>query len=335
MDSRRRIEVALENLVEKRICVVGDLIVDKYRIMKASRLSAEAPVVIFEQESEEFRPGGAANVIANLNALGVGRVKLISVIGNKNITMNDLSMGVNSVIPCNSILAFEDDRLTTIKERICTIRQQICRIDEQSDKPILNETAEILFNAAREELERADAIIFSDYAHGVCTPELVSPILNLANKLGIPTIVDSKAKDTLLKYKGSTVALPNMDEARVMTKLDSDFEDEHVAKFLMKSMNLKAAAVTLGPRGILLHTDTRCEIFPPLQQNPEIEVVDVTGAGDTVAATVAAGLTLGMPYDKVMRLANVTAGIKVRKRGVATASPAEILEAITYHKLDI
>lgn len=320
----------LSNLSAKNICVVGDVIIDKNRILKASRLSAEAPVVVFEQQVVEFRPGGAANVIENLKALGVGSVKLISVLGRMNLTKE-----ISDALPPHSIFGFEDDRLTTIKERICTIRQQICRIDEQSSQPISEDTATVLLKAAKESLEGADAIIFSDYAHGVCISMLVSPILNLANRLGIPTIVDSKAKDSLLKYKGSTIALPNMDEARVMTKLDSDFEDEHVAKFLMKSMNLKAAAVTLGPRGILLCTPEGHKVYPPLQQNHEVEVVDVTGAGDTVAATVAAGLTLGMPYDKIMKLANVTAGIKVRKRGVATASPAEILEAITYHKIDI
>jgi len=322
----------LKSLSGKNICVVGDYIVDKHRILKAQRLSAEAPVVVFEQESIELRGGGAANVVSNLLTLGVGGASLVTVLGIANLSPAILPFMADRF---KSIYTFEEDRLTTIKERICTVRQQICRIDEQSNKPILEKTADTLFDQALAVLEKADAIIFSDYEHGVCTPHLVSKILNLASSKKIPVVVDSKAKDTLLKYKGVTIALPNMDEARVMTKLDSDFEDEHVAKFLMKSMNLKAAAVTLGPRGILLCTPERIEIFPPLQQNHADEVVDVTGAGDTVAATVAACLTLGMPYDKIMKLANVTAGIKVQKRGVATASPAEILEAIAHYKIDI
>jgi D-beta-D-heptose 7-phosphate kinase/D-beta-D-heptose 1-phosphate adenosyltransferase len=150
----------------------------------------------------------------------------------------------------------------------------------------------------------------------------------------IPVIVDSKAKDTLNKYKGVTIALPNLDEARLITKLD-EFDDEDIARFLLKNMKLKAAALTLGPHGILLATSDGCSHFPTLSGDPDHEVADVTGAGDTVAATVAAGLTLGMSYPEIMRLANITAGIKVQKRGVATATPSEIFNAMEIHKLEI
>jgi len=324
----------LQGLREQRIVVVGDLIVDKYRILKAKKLSPEAPVPIFEPHTEEYRPGGAANVAANLIALGVGHVSLITVIGRDNYdSIPDKEIA--NIFPPGSIAHFEGGRLTTIKERIVTRRQQVCRIDIQSSKPILRETADCLFEASKDTLRLANAIIFSDYDHGTCTADLISPIMNLASRANIPTIIDSKAKDTILKYKGSTVALPNMDEARLMTKLD-DFEDDHVARFLLKAMKLEAAAVTLGPRGILLatHTDD-IKRFPPLHENVNQEVVDVTGAGDTVAAMVAAGLTLGLQYWQIMKLANVAAGIKVQKLGVATVTPAEIISAIETHNIEL
>lgn len=314
----------LAKLPLKRICVIGDLIVDHYRILSPKRLSPEAPVVIFEQDQENFLPGGAANVVANLTALNVGSVHLLSVCGSINPKAYDALNYRDSKL----IVVNEKDRLTTVKERIITRRQQIARIDHQSDQPIKIKTAEAILKYGKEAIEEADAIVFSDYDHGVCIPELVRPIMEIAARNSAPVIVDSKAKDTILKYKGATIALPNMDEARLMTKLD-DFEDEQVARFLMRTMNLKAAAITLGPRGIILATPDETRIFPPLHQDViEKEVVDVTGAGDTVAATVAIGLVSQMAYPEIMKLANITAGIKVQKRGVATVSEKEIIQTI-------
>lgn len=325
----------LKGLSGKKIVVIGDMIVDKYRIMSAKRLSPEAPVVVFEERSVEFKAGGAGNVIANLMALGLGQSCMVCVLGNDNFDcVFENSDDFVKTMPACTVLVYEDDRLTTVKERITTARQQICRIDHQSDRPIKRETMDFLLRGALEEIKTAHAIVFSDYDHGVCVKELVGPVIAAAVERGIPVIVDSKAMDTMSKYKGATIALPNMDEARLMTKLDEDFEDEHVARFLLRSMNLKAAAVTMGPNGIMLSTQEGNSIFPALHQT-STEVVDVTGAGDTVAATVAAGLVLGMPYDAIMTLANVTAGIKVRKRGVATATPEEIMDALDQYKINM
>lgn len=325
------VEAVLSALPFKNICVVGDLIVDHYRVLKAKRLSPEAPIPIFEPQSEEFKAGGAGNVAQNLCALGVGKVHLITVIGRKNFgNAERIDFSPNVAL----IAAFENDRLTTVKERLTTLRQQVVRVDIQSGRPILPDSVTSLLKASLEVIQQADAVVFSDYDHGVCVPELVAPILHAAMIKNIPVIVDSKAKDTLTKYRGSTIALPNSEEAKLMTKLD-DFEDEHVARFLLKTMRLKAAAVTLGPRGILLATQESCAVFPPLNTNVKQDVVDVTGAGDTVAATVAAGLCTDMPLNRIVKLANVTAGIKVQKRGVATATPKEILEAIELHGLDM
>lgn len=310
---------ALSLLKDKRILVVGDMIIDHYRILKAKKLSPEAPVLIFEPDTEEFKAGGAGNVVTNLIALGVINTKLATVLGSSG---NNIPL-----LPEQSIAVIEEGRKTTVKERIITRRQQIARIDIQSSQPISSSSAHILFEQIKEDLKIIDAIIFSDYDHGVCIPDLVRPIMDIVKARQIPIIVDSKARDTLSKYKGSTIALPNMDEAKMITKLD-EFDDADIARYLMRTMNLKAAAITLGPRGILLTTADKTEIFPPLHENINQEVIDVTGAGDTVAATVAAGLVLNMSFEEIMELANITAGIKVQKRGVATATPEEIMEVI-------
>ena len=323
--TKEEVSELLNEFGNKSIAVVGDMIVDYYRILKPKRLSPEAPVVMFEPEKEEYKAGGASNVAENLYAMGAGNVNLVTVLGEDQ----------HILLPKNSIWVEERSRLTTVKERIVTRRQQICRIDIQSNTKICKATAMALFDKSKNALLESDAIIFSDYDHGVCTIDLIQPIMQLAKERGIKTIVDSKAKDTLSKYKGATIALPNMDEARMMTKLD-DFEDEDIAKFLLRTMNLDAAAITLGPRGILLAMrDIEPQIFAPLHENINNEVIDVTGAGDTVAAMVAAGVTLDMTYPQMLRLANVAAGIKVQKRGVDVATKEEIIAAIELNHIDI
>lgn len=320
-------DLKLRELKNKNICVIGDMIVDHSRILNPKKLSPEAPVVIFEEEFEEYRAGGAGNVAVNLMALGVN-TSLVSVCGNDGIL--DF---VRDQLPTNTVILKESGRITTVKERIITRRQQICRIDSQSNAPI-NKSIKDFIECARLKIVNSDAIVFSDYAHGVCVEEAIVNLIEFATSKKIPIIVDSKAKDTLTKYRGSTVALPNMDEARLMTKLD-DFEDEDVAKFLLKTMKLKIAAITLGPRGILLAQESGTKIYPPLHPNINNEVIDVTGAGDTVAATVACGIALGMSYGQIMTLANVTAGIKVQKRGVAAVMPDEITETMMLHHIDL
>ena len=314
------IAAKLPELGQKYIVVVGDMILDRYRILRPKKLSPEAPVLIFEPEAEELKAGGAGNVAANLIDLGVGKVKLATVLGLELANQAEKLMS-------DPIYVIETDRKTTVKERLVTRRQQLARIDIQSNEPISLDSAKTIVSVLRNEIAIADALVFSDYDHGVCIADLVRPILEQAIERKIPIIVDSKSRDSLSKYKGATIASPNMDEAKMITKLD-EFQDEDVAKFLLKTMGLKAAAITLGPRGIMLATTEKTEIFPPLHPNINQEVIDVTGAGDTVAATIAAGMTLGMEYSDIMELANITAGIKVQKRGVATASPREILDAM-------
>lgn len=341
--------VPFEKLKGKKVVVIGDLIVDYYRMLSPKRLSPEAPVPIFSPCKEEYRPGGAANVVANAVALGMTQTILVTVLGRSNqdharfLEWGDHRFGT-TILPSefHPIFAIEKGRMTTIKERIVTSRQQVCRIDHQSNKPIEKETADILLEMAEHVIRAADVIVFSDYDHGVCIPQLVSPIMSIALKQGIPVVVDSKAKDTLTKYAGATIAVPNMDEARGLLSRTSNhaaqaytYSDDQVATIIKDEMGLQAAAITLGPRGILLADEDKCSIFPALEENVEKEVADVTGAGDTVAAIVAAGIALCLPYDRVMVLANVAAGVKVQKRGVATATPEEIVRAAALHGFEI
>ena len=312
----------LDKLKTKKICVVGDFMVDHNRIVRGKRLSPEAPIPIVEPEVEEFRLGGAGNVANNLCALGVGKVMLLTVVGPKNYKPGVFSAVEQGILTSPGPI-FERTRLTTIKERIVTRRQQIVRIDTQSHCQIKPKTIGAFLDMIDKNIAGTDAVVFSDYAHGVCIYPIVSHVKVACANGKIPTVVDSKAKDTMAKYVGTTIAIPNIDEARLILKTDET--DWHkVAIALREALQLQAAAVTLGPKGILLATAEGTKHYPALSCDSQQEVVDVTGAGDTVAAIMAVGLVLKLGYDDIVRLANVAAGVKVQKRGVATVTPQEI-----------
>jgi D-beta-D-heptose 7-phosphate kinase/D-beta-D-heptose 1-phosphate adenosyltransferase len=174
------------------------------------------------------------------------------------------------------------------------------------------------------DIKKFDAVIFSDYDHGTMVPEFVIPILEEAIKHNKKIIVDSKAIDTFPKYNNSSIILPNNIEAKLIVQ-DKIQSEEELAKTLLKKMNLDAVGLTLGYRGIMLCIKDKeeIEILPPLDLDNK-EVVDVTGAGDTVCASVAVGLAYGLSYRDSLRLSNIAAGIVVRKLGVVTANKNEI-----------
>lgn len=306
----------LDELNKFKFVVLGDFIVDRYRVLQSERISPEADVIIYHQISEDYRAGGAGNVANNLATMGA-RVHLYSVGGD------DISLDM--IFP-NTILA-DPTRKTTIKERLVTKRQQIARIDDQTREPISGEMTEQLISHLDIGLVGASALVLSDYNHGVMTKRLVAAAIHAAKDLNIPIIVDSKAPDTMLKYKGTTIVMPNHQEAISITGM-AEFDDDQVAEYLLKKMNLKSVAITLGANGILLCTPEGCQRFPPLELNTREEVKDVTGAGDTVTAATAVGLALGLSLPQVMRLANVAAGVVVKKMGVATATVEELRQAI-------
>ena len=315
---KAKLQSFFDQVATKKVFVVGDIIVDKYRFLAPQRLNPEAPTIIFKPSHEECRLGGAGNVMANLIALGA-KARLAAVVGS-----DWEKFGHHFPVLSDSVLV-QADRITTVKERLITDRQQLLRIDIQSDHQIDGSVADKLLDHANYAIADADVVVVSDYGHGTMIPELCAPLMDFCRRKNKPVIVDSKARDTIGKYRGATIVLPNADEAKLIAGLD-EFDERDIASFLLRQMKLDAVGITLGSRGILLCTKDGQETFPVLKHDDE--VVDVTGAGDTVTAMVAACLSVGTRYNQAMQLANVAAGIKVRKRGVATVSAAEIMEAI-------
>lgn len=315
----------LRGLAGKRIVVVGDVLVDYYRILRAERISPEAPVIIYRPVDKRLMPGGAANVAKNLLSLGVppGNLSLCGMFGPD---------WVDGLVGCRLVAPESSSRKTTVKERIVTNRQQVLRIDDQAPGPADRADVDSLSSKAREAVRGADCLVFSDYDHGAVGPSLVEEVMAEALRGGIPVVVDSKAPDTVRKYSNATIMLPNKKELYRFEEMRHgnalQRSDAVVVESLVKTMGLRAIGMTMGAEGILLAEEGKpAVLYPPLEDDTEDEVVDVTGAGDTVTATVAACLSVGMPYDQVIRTANVAAGIVVQKQGVASATLREIESA--------
>lgn len=311
----------LKGIEGKKIIVVGDMVLDHYRTMVPERVSPEAPVIIYRPSEEEWRAGGAANVANNLLALRAD-VKFCTVMSHEAKAQLKKCGPINEHV----VAHFDNYRKPTVKERIVTKRQQILRIDKQPDEPISSDSVDGCFNLFKKLASRGcDLIVMSDYNHGVMTMGLATRIMKFASLKKIKVVVDSKAKDTVRKYYGATIALPNHIEARSVTGMGSEFSDEAVAATLMHDMNLEAIGLKCGPKGIMLiQTGSGSKMFPPLEHDVKTEVADVTGAGDTVTAMVAAALACNHSNEEAIELANIAAGIVVQKMGTSVASYEEV-----------
>ncbi len=300
-----------EGFKKLRIAVVGDAILDKYVFGRVERISPEAPVPVFEIEREEFRAGGAANVSLNLKALGVGRVALFSRVGKdpEGAILKKILNGKN----IESRFAESGEVPTIRKTRLIAKAQQLIRIDRERRDPLSEKEVDYLL----EELEkfRPHAVVVSDYAKGV----FVKPLAEGIKKLSVPTFIDPRPKNVNL-YRGFTCITPNLkefEEIKTLLKVEGDFETS--ARRVRESLNLERLVVTLSERGIAL-VGEGVEYFPATAR----EVFDVTGAGDTVVATLSAVVTLTGDWGLACKLSNIAAGIVVGKLGTAVATPEEI-----------
>jgi len=313
---------ALKSLQAPRIAVVGDSMLDRYVWGDAARVSPEAPVPVVHARREEERPGGAANVALNLAALGAvpacfGAVGQDAMGETLRKVLAAAGADVAGLLACA-------DRPTIQKIRILARNQQMLRVDREDVKPLDAAQEAALLAALRS--AAWDALILSDYGKGVLSPALCAAALAEARRRGAPSVVDPKHRD-LARYRGATVVTPNRAEAE--TAAGAALGD--LASLNRHAPALRAAAgvdmllVTLGADGMLL---VRGDAPPLHLPTAARQVFDVTGAGDTVVAVMAAGLAAGLAAETCVRLANAAAGIAVAKVGTAAVSRAELLEAL-------
>ena len=302
------------------ILVVGDLMIDHYLWGKAERISPEAPVQVVDVGHETTVLGGAGNVVNNLIALGA-TVSVASAIGDdangKELTLMLKAIGVKT-----EGLVTQHDRKTSKKSRVIASNQQILRYDKESKDAIETESVQKILDAVKKDLFLYDIIILSDYGKGVITTELSQGIITMARASGKKVLVDPKGKD-YGKYRGAHLLTPNKKEAMEATGIEikDDASLQSALLWLKNECGLDRSMITLSEDGIAIY-DEKLKRFPTVAQ----EVYDVTGAGDTVIASIAFALSSNRSIDEAARFANLAAGVVVAKIGSATVTLDEIEE---------
>ncbi len=290
---------------------------DKYLFGTTSRISPEAPVPIVHVQQTDERPGGAANVAVNLVALGA-TTRLIGVVGKDSAADSLQSILEELGIDCDFHRA--DDRPTITKTRVQSRGQQLIRLDQENVAELGDDSIVDTLKAA---IGNAGAVILSDYGKGALTD--VTRMIAACRDAGVPTLVDPKGSD-FSKYRGASLITPNQSEFEAVVGVCNSDEDlvSH-GNTLLTELALDALLITRSEKGMLLLETGLEPLFLSTQAR---EVFDVTGAGDTVIATLAAVIASGQDLSSAAALANIAAGLVVRKIGVATITPSEIRVAM-------
>lgn len=317
---------AINRFSKAKILVIGDIIVDHFIWGSVSRISPEAPVPVVNVTNESLLLGGSANVLHNISDMG-GTAALCGVIGADWMggklldLLKDIDSSPDGIIKDNS-------RPTTKKTRVVAQNQQVVRFDREDSRPLSDQILSELCLFLDNSLHLFDAVIISDYAKGVINITIMDHLRNrLASFPHIPIIVDPKP-DHISLFQDATIITPNHHEAEKMSgiKIHDDNSLNHAAELLQNSLHCKAVLITRGESGMAL-----LEKGKPLFKIPTKakEVYDVTGAGDTVIASLALSLACGLSFAEASLLANYAAGIVVGKVGTATVSQNDLLEAVS------
>lgn len=307
------------------VLVIGDLMLDRYLFGEVERISPEAPVPVVLLKRETECVGGAANVAANLAGLGVA-TRLCGFVGADE-DGGRLQRAIRDVKVNTQGLVQTQNHSTIVKTRVIGGHQQMMRLDRESHAPYSATDVQALLDGTLQQVSQKPAVvILSDYAKGVLTPQFCQAVIAECRFLGIPVLVDPKGKD-FSKYAGATALTPNKREAAEICQTDirNNAALLSVTAKLRADLNLDFIAVTRGEEGMSL---VDCETTTHLPA-AAIQVFDVSGAGDTVIATLAMGMAISMPVIEALHLANVAAGIVVGKVGTAPVARAELLAVLS------
>jgi D-beta-D-heptose 7-phosphate kinase/D-beta-D-heptose 1-phosphate adenosyltransferase len=312
----------MDRIRKKRpnIAVIGDLMIDHYIWGSCERISPEAPVQVVNVSHENSVLGGAGNVINNLLSLGAN-VSIFSVVGDDE-NANELQNMLKKIEPKIVYLVEEKGRRTTKKSRIIASNQQVIRYDDETTMDVHKNSEILLLDALEKKLSLYEMLILSDYGKGVLTPTLTKNIITLAKKLNKPVLVDPKGED-YSKYRGATLLTPNKKEASLAMKIDI-LDDKSLEKAIQKlksDMELDYSIITLSEDGMAL-LDKEVKPIPTVAR----EVYDVTGAGDTVIASLGIALASGLNIEEACDFSNKAAAVVVAKVGSATVTLNEIEE---------
>jgi D-beta-D-heptose 7-phosphate kinase/D-beta-D-heptose 1-phosphate adenosyltransferase len=308
------------------VLVVGDLMLDEFVWGTVTRISPEAPVPVVEVRRRTFVVGGAANAAANVAALGGGAL-LAGIVGTDSPGDRARELLTDSGIDTSAVVP-DPSRPTTTKTRIHAHSQQVVRIDHEDARPIDAAVEEALLDRIAAVLPTVRGCILSDYAKGVVTPRFARSLVVLCRSARVPVVVDPKGVE-YAKYDGATLVKPNQLEAGKV--LNRDLRDQAMVEqagedLLERLAATEAILVTQGSQGMTLFERGRGALHVPAKAR---EVFDVTGAGDTVAATIALSLAAGAGLEGACRVASAAAAVAVGKAGTATVTPAELAAALS------
>ena len=318
--STARAHELIDKFSSRRITVVGDVMLDRFLIGRVSRMSPEAPVPVVVHDHDEFRLGGAANVANNLRELG-GAVDLVGVIGHDEAgTQLKQELAAKGIHSTGLITDLE--RRTTTKMRVVTTRnQQVSRIDFESDHEVGTQIEEAIASQVEMRARSSQVILVSDYQKGVVTRRSMAQMIAFAQSSGIPVIVDPKVPH-IDYYAGAALVTPNHIEAESATnsRIETHEDARRASIALRQRLGVESILITRGEHGMWLDHAGADGYLPASAR----EVADVTGAGDTVIATLALAIAAGATMPEAARLANEAASIVVGRFGAATVTPEEL-----------
>lgn len=314
---------AVRALRRASVLVVGDAMLDRTVYGHVNRISPEAPVPVLSVEREVAMPGGAGNVVRNLTALGTS-VAFLSVVGDDQAG-SDLTGLIGGQPGVEPWLLVQGGRTTTTKTRFIAAGQQLLRADQEVAQSIHPRLADRLVRIAQDTVAATKVMVLSDYRKGVLSGDVPERLIAAARAAGRRVVVDPKGEDFTL-YAGADLLVPNRAELRRATGMSVDSEHAILAaaRTLRDRLGIGAVLVTRGRDGMTLLDGDTAHNFPA----EAAEVADISGAGDTVVAVVAAGLAAGLPMPVAARLSNLAAGLVVGKLGTAVARDTEMLEVL-------
>jgi rfaE bifunctional protein kinase chain/domain len=316
-------------LAGQKVLVYGDFVLDEFLWGRIDRISREAPVFIVAHESSDYRPGCAANAVANLAALGAEAIPC-GIIGEDEAggrllkLFSDMGVALDGLNKINGVK-------TALKTRVIaggahSIRQQIVRIDRLNGASAGSSEDEALRKRLKSFLTSCNAVLISDYGIGGLTAETAAWLVGESRKAGVPVLADSRYR--LLNYSGITAMTPNEPEVEecLGVKIAGVDQMHEAGKTLLARLKCEALVITRGGEGMCLFQPGEEPLDMPAFGDEE--VVDVTGAGDTVIATFALGIASGGGFENSARLANVAGGLKVLKKGTSTVTAGELRTAL-------
>jgi D-beta-D-heptose 7-phosphate kinase/D-beta-D-heptose 1-phosphate adenosyltransferase len=308
----------------KRILVIGDVMLDEYHWCNVKRISPEAPVPVCVVDRTTLVPGGAANVAYNVGALS-SKAYLLGVIGNDS-SGEKLATAVSQGVGVEGHFIRSKTRPTILKSRIIAHHQQVVRVDREDSSPFSPALQRQIYARFESLLPIVDAVILSDYAKGLLTVAFTKKVILACQKQGIPVIVDPKGQD-YRKYKGASLLTPNFGEFTQAVKKDLHTEREifDAGQRLRQRLQLTGLLITRSEKGMSLITSNDRKIDIPTRAK---EVADITGAGDTVIATLSIALAAKLPLEMAAHLANAAAGVVVAKVGTASLTLDELAHAL-------